>query len=111
MAEHRILLVEDDDAIAEAMTVLLEADGYRLIRASDGEEALRALRAGLGPCLILLDLFMPRMDGVEFRRVQRSESAISQIPVIVVSGVAKMMHEILSLGVARCFAKDRKSVV
>ena len=105
MAEHRILLVEDDNDIAEAMAVLLEAEGYRVARAADGEEALRVLREGLRPCLIVLDLFMPRMDGVEFRRVQRSDPAISHVPVVVVSGVASMVQEIQAMGVARCFRK------
>jgi len=102
---RRILLVEDDDDIADAMSVLLEAEGYAVVRVAEGEAALRALREGLGPCLIVLDLFMPGMSGIEFRRVQRAEKAIAGIPVIVVSGVANMMKEIQKMGVARCFTK------
>jgi len=105
MADHRILLIEDDDDVADAMSVLLEGQGYAVVRVVDGEAALRALREGLAPCLIVLDLFMPGMSGVEFRRVQRAEKAIAGIPVIVVSGVANMVKEVAAMGVARCFTK------
>ena len=103
--EHRILLVEDDEDIAGAMTDLLEGEGYPVTHVSDGEEALHALHQGLNPCLIVLDLFMPGMSGIEFRRVQRSDPSISQVPVIVVSGVANMAKETRSMDVARCFTK------
>jgi CheY-like chemotaxis protein len=103
--QHRILLVEDDDDVADAMVAILEGEGYAVVRASDGEQALRALRGGLDPCLIVLDLFMPRMNGIEFRRVQRSDPSISQVPVVVVSGVTDMVDEIRAMGVARCFRK------
>ena len=104
-AQRRILLVEDDDDIAGAMAAILEDEGYCVTHASDGEEALRALHEGLNPCLIVLDLFMPGMSGIEFRRVQQRDPSISQVPVIVVSGVANMRKEIQSMGVARCFTK------
>src|SRR5690349_3947395 len=94
MAEHRILLVEDDDDVAGAMVAVLEGEGYSVVRARDGEDALRALREGLAPCLIVLDILMPRMDGIEFRRVQRSDPSMSHIPVVVVSGVANMLDDI-----------------
>jgi len=105
MAEHRILLVEDDDDVAGAMVAVLEGEGYSVVRARDGEDALRALREGLAPCLIVLDILMPRMDGIEFRRVQRSDPSMSHIPVVVVSGVANMLDDIRAMGVARCFRK------
>jgi len=105
MTERRILLVEDDADIMGAMAAILEDEGYCVVHASDGEEALRALREGLRPCVIVLDLFMPGMSGIEFRRVQGSDPSIAQVPVIVVSGVANMRKEIQSMGVARCFTK------
>ena len=106
--EHRILLVEDDEDIAGAMTDLLEGEGYPVTHVSGGEEALRTLHEGLSPCLIVLDLFMPGMSGIEFRRIQQRDPSISQVPVIVVSGVANMgkeMKEMQSMDVVRCFTK------
>jgi len=102
---HLILVVEDDADIAEAMVAILEGEGYAVVHASDGEEALRVLRDGLRPSLIVLDLLMPRMDGLQFRRVQQSDPNISRVPVVVVSGVAYMVNEIRSMGVARWFQK------
>ena len=63
------------------------------------------LRAGPYPSLIVLDLLMPHMDGVEFRRVQRADASIASIPVIVVSGVGYLLDEMRAMGVARCFLK------
>jgi len=105
VTERRILLVEDDEDIAGAMAAILEEEGYCVVHASDGEEALRVLREGLSPCLIVLDLFMPGMSGIEFRRVQRTDPTITDIPVIVVSGVSDMLKDIQAMGVARCFRK------
>src|SRR5947209_5486369 len=72
----------DDDAAA-----LREgAGGYNTVAAADGDEALRKLREGLEPCLILLDLMMPWKDGFQFRREQLRDPKLSEIPVIVLSG-------------------------
>ena len=105
MSEHRILLVEDTDDVGDAMADILEAKGYAVARARNGAEALAALRRDETPCLIVLDLFMPGMSGVEFRRIQRADPTIAGIPVIVVSGVAGMVREMESMGVVRCFRK------
>jgi CheY-like chemotaxis protein len=80
---HTILVVEDDQDVRDAMVQVLESEGYGAAAAADGEEALTQLQGGLNPCLILLDLMMPRMDGWEFMEEQRRLE--SQIPIIVVS--------------------------
>jgi CheY-like chemotaxis protein len=80
---HPILVVEDDDDVRDAMVQVLEAEGYDAIPASDGEDALGRLEAGLAPCLILLDLMMPRMDGWQF--IERQRRRDSTVPIIVVS--------------------------
>jgi CheY-like chemotaxis protein len=105
MAQHRILLVEDTDDVGDAMADLLEGEGYPVTRARDGVEALALLRRNLDPCLIVLDLFMPGMSGVEFRRIQRADPTIADVPVIVVSGVANMVTEMAAMGILRCFRK------
>ena len=105
MPQHRILLVEDNEDISVAMAQVLEVEGYAVTRAMHGAEALAALHDGLHPRLIILDLMMPVMDGVEFRRLQRADPAIASIPVVVVSGVGHMMDEVQATGVARCFPK------
>ncbi|MEO7192082.1 MAG: response regulator [Vicinamibacterales bacterium] len=79
-----ILIVEDDTDIRTMMAVLLETQGYAAVVASDGIEALSMAR-NLKPCLILLDLMMPVMDGPTFRHAQWQDPTISEIPVIILS--------------------------
>ena len=81
------MIVEDDRDIRDAFKLLLEGEGYSVQAASDGDEALRILRTGVRPCLILLDLMMPKMDGFQFRRDQQRDPTLSDIPVAVYSGM------------------------
>jgi CheY-like chemotaxis protein len=80
-----ILLVEDDELIRRAMQMVLEWEGYQVDCAVNGQEALDYLRAGNRPCLIVLDLMMPVLDGEQFRREQSRDPRFASIPVIVVS--------------------------
>jgi CheY-like chemotaxis protein len=83
-ASHRpILVVDDDPVIRESMEWLLELEGYPVALAADGEDALRQLRLGLDPCLILLDLSMPGKDGFQFRAEQVADPGLASIPTIV----------------------------
>jgi len=87
---HRILLVDDNVDEREAIECFLEAEGLDVCCASDGREALYALRNGPRPCLILLDLNMAGMDGWEFRRRQLLWPQMADIPVVVLSGHAEV---------------------
>ncbi len=78
-----ILIVDDDPEICSAVAELFESSGYLVVTARDGNEALNHLRAGLVPCVILLDLEMPRLDGFGFRREQLADPALALIPVIL----------------------------
>jgi CheY-like chemotaxis protein len=81
-----VLVVEDDADTREAMRSVLEVYGYTVVTAADGSEALEQLHKGLKPCLILLDLMMPGMDGFEFVNEKRQDPRISAIPVVIYSG-------------------------
>jgi CheY-like chemotaxis protein len=85
-----VLVVEDDPDQRDAIVLALEQEGYTVAAAADGLEALELLHAGTRPCLILLDLMMPEMDGVQFRREQMKEASIAEIPVVVVSAFGQM---------------------
>lgn len=88
MSEDRrkcVLVVDDDPDICEVMELILESRGYCVRTAEDGIEALRLLRSGEEPCLIFLDLMMPRMDGIEFRDEQRRDPNLAAIPVVMIS--------------------------
>jgi CheY-like chemotaxis protein len=79
------MVVEDDFAIRETMTEVLEGEGFTVTCACNGAEALDRLDAGNPPGLILLDLMMPVMDGWAFRVAQRLDPRFAAIPVIVLS--------------------------
>jgi CheY-like chemotaxis protein len=68
------------------MCSLLEVEGYVVHTAADGAEALKHLRSGLTPGLIVLDLMMPGMDGFQFRKEQLRDPKLSAIPVVIYSG-------------------------
>ncbi len=80
-----VLVVDDDPDIRDALCELLEDEGYRAVSASNGQEALVYLKSREPPCVILLDLMMPVMDGWEFRRVQKGDPRWSNIPVVVIT--------------------------
>jgi CheY-like chemotaxis protein len=82
-----ILLVEDNDDIREMMAVALELGGHTVLPAVNGREALAKLREHPRPCLILLDLMMPVMNGWELRDALERDPELSEIPVVVVSAI------------------------
>jgi CheY-like chemotaxis protein len=89
-----VMLVEDDDGIRDILRELLEEAGYRVFWAANGLEALAQLRLGRVPRVILLDLMMPLMDGVQFRAAQRRDPALAPIPVVVISADERMVPKI-----------------
>jgi CheY-like chemotaxis protein len=95
---HVVLVVEDDPDIRATLCEALEDHGYSAVGAGNGAEALDYLRsAAARPCLILLDLMMPVMDGQTFRTEQRADAALADIPVVVISAyrdVEKQANEL-----------------
>ena len=84
----RILVVEDDSIISGAIEMVLKWEGYQVDCAGNGREALDQLRwSKAKPDLILLDVMMPVLDGVQFRRQQKGDPDLKDIPVLVVSGI------------------------
>lgn len=82
-----ILAVDDMPENLEILQVRLEANGYDIVTAADGEEAIVAVRAHM-PDLILLDIMMPKRDGISVLRELKSVSALKAIPVILVTAKA-----------------------
>ncbi len=85
----RVLIVDDDLDIREAVSEFLSYEGHEVFTASDGEQALVRCRQ-LHPDLVLLDLMMPGMNGWDFRRAQLREPSIASIPVVVVSALGRV---------------------
>jgi CheY-like chemotaxis protein len=86
---HLVLVVDDDDDIRETLCELLRDEGHTVVGSEDGARALEYLQAHAPPCLIILDLMMPVMDGWElFRRLQ-ADPKLSAVPVVVVTAAGE----------------------
>ena len=99
-----VMVIDDDADIREILRAIIEIEGYRVVAASDGAQALQQLRSGVRPCLILLDLRMPGMDGRTFCQVLREEPQIAGIPVVILSGDRDAPVVAAALG-AECIVK------
>ena len=84
----RVFLVDDDDALLEALGSLLESEGYEVETARNGREALEKLATTAPPGVILLDLKMPVMDGWQFLAARSAESVAVSVPVVLLSGLS-----------------------
>jgi CheY-like chemotaxis protein len=80
-----VLVVDDDFDIREALSDVLASEGYSVVTAADGGEALDRLRDGIRPDVMLLDLMMPRVSGVEVIDALRKDEKLRRIPVVVCS--------------------------
>jgi len=101
-SQPTVLVVEDQPDARSSLQVLLSLSGCSTALAANGQEALDYLRTNPPPCLILLDLRMPVMSGVEFLRRRSIESALSAIPVLVCSGELSGQHDAAEHGVEYC---------
>src|SRR3979409_815920 len=105
-----VLIVEDDPDIREMLRELLATEGFHAVAAEDGLEALHLLRtvrhrAPEVPCLVLLDLKMPRLGGNEFRRAQLGAPTGASVPVAVMSGADDLEARAQALGAVASVSK------
>lgn len=109
MSPHRVLVVEDDLEIRESLMEILEDHGYEPVGAENGLEALDKLRAaGPQPCLIVLDLMLPKMDGRAFRQEQLRTPQFASIPVVVISAFRDVAQTAQELNAAEFLKKPFK---
>lgn len=94
MAGKRVLVVDDDTKTVELVKLYLNRDGYRVLTAYDGAEALRLAREG-HPDLIILDLMLPGIDGLEVCRTLREES---DVPIIMLTAKTTDENKLTGLG-------------
>jgi CheY-like chemotaxis protein len=105
-----ILIVEDDPDTREMLSTLLSTEGFYAVGAEDGLEALHVLRtvkhrAPDVPCLVLLDLKMPRLSGHEFRRAQLGDPTVANVPVALLSGAVDIEQRAEALGAVASVTK------
>jgi len=105
-----VLIVEDDADTRGMLAALLATEGFHTVAAEDGLEALHLLRtvrhrAPEVPCLVLLDLKMPRLSGTEFRRAQLGDPTVASVPVAVMSGAIDAEQRAKALGAVATVTK------
>jgi CheY-like chemotaxis protein len=91
---QQVLIIEDDPALREALSQVLADEGYDLLSARDGLEAVNCLKKGNRPDVILLDLSMPVVNGWEFRMFQKRDPDLAQIPVILITAGGYTREEV-----------------
>jgi two-component system, chemotaxis family, chemotaxis protein CheY len=99
-----VLVVDDDPDILEALSEILEAEGFEVRRAKNGLEALDRL-GPLAPDLVLLDLMMPVMDGWEFAQKMRQAGDYAKVPIIVLSADRNVGSKAKEIGAVGHLAK------
>lgn len=105
-----VLIVDDDHHTRELLTTFLSTRGFHAIAAEDGLEAPHMLRtvrhrAPDVPCLVLLDLAMPRLSGNEFRRAQLGDPMVANVPIAVMSGATDLEQQAGAMGAVAIVAK------
>ncbi|SRR6266545_6677255 len=88
MNKQRVLLADDSKFLRAAHELFLRKDGFSVITAGDGEEALRLARSE-HPDVVVLDLLMPKLGGVEVLNALKQDPTTAQIPVVVLSGLSQ----------------------
>ena len=84
----KVLVVDDDPDVRLFSVTVLEENGYRPLEAANGEEGLKMVKAE-NPDLIILDVLMPRQSGIRLYREMKTDKALKDIPIIILSGIAK----------------------
>ena len=108
---RRILLAEDDRFLRKAAETALKRQGFTVLAAVDGEEALRMARTE-APDLILLDLIMPKLQGFEVLRALKADAATAATPVIILSNLGQDsdVKQAMEAGAAGYFVKANLSL-
>src|SRR5918994_480302 len=111
MTQPTVFIVEDDVDTREMLGRFLELEGFHVETAENGRQALDRLEGGASPCVILLDLMMPVMDGWQFRREQIQRAALANIPVIVVSAAGRERLEQIDANAYLCKPVDLEELL
>ena len=111
IANKRVLLAEDDRFLRRACETSLRERGFTVATAADGEEALRSARAER-PDLIVLDMLMPKLSGLDVLRAVRSDASTRSVPVLMMcsSDSDQDMQALARMGANGCLVKARLSL-
>jgi len=110
--KKKILYIEDDPILQKTLGRKLKVEGFKVISALDGKEGLMLVQKER-PDLVLLDLILPQMGGVEFLKELRKNEKTKDIPVVVLTNVSKeieKIQQILELGIRGYLVKSEYSL-
>lgn len=99
-----ILIAEDHPDSREALRVLLEATGYKVVLAEDGEEAVQQAREAR-PDLIIMDIMMPNVDGFEATRQIRAQAELRNTPILALTAMEGAQNRVIDAGCNECVTK------
>jgi CheY-like chemotaxis protein len=104
---HRgvVMIIEDDEGIRAALGQALVEEGYEVVTADNGHQALDLLQTGPLPSLILLDLMMPVMDGRAFLEARAADPRLADIPVIILTADTRATQDAATLNAQAILAK------
>ena len=107
----KIMIVEDDRFLSSLMKARLEKEGFTVVQAFDGEEAMGMLKQEI-PSLIILDLIMPKVTGFEVLQMISITPQLEKVPVVIVSNLAQDsdIEKAQQLGAKEYFVKVRVSI-
>jgi DNA-binding response OmpR family regulator len=100
-----VLIIEDNADLRDGFELSLQLEGFDVRTAADGATGLIEMRREPLPCVVVLDLHMPDMDGFEFREEQRKDPALMAIPVIIYSGHHDVAGAAAEMGIEAYFQK------
>ena len=106
----KILIIEDEQSLLKLLTAQLEKKGWEVISASEGYDALECLREK--PDIVLLDILLPGLDGIEVLKVLRQSYSSDELPVIVISNFSDKSYqsETKELGISVYLVKENVSI-
>jgi len=100
-AANNILIVEDDEAIRSTLKFALELEGYKVFSAVNGQEGVTVFKTMPKPCVVLLDLMMPVMNGWEFIEVVEKDEELATVPIILVTAFSDQAKTIRAKGIVK----------
>lgn len=111
MKKYKILIVEDDDILSGIMKDSLEDEGYEVVQAFDGEEGFTIAKTEK-PDTILLDIIMPKLDGISLLKKLKADDEVKNIPVFIITvhGDKEDIMGTIDLGAESYFIKDQEKV-
>jgi len=111
MEKYKIALIEDDKILSKALKEELEESGFEVLQAYDGEEGFILVQKEK-PSLILLDIIMPKLDGISLLKKLKDDEDLKKIPVIMLTvfGSYKKIADTIDIGAEAYFIKDQQNM-